>query len=761
MQTNPQPYEAVETNPQPFEVVGTNPQPPQQMVLPGPNMLPPDPVSSDMMWLDADFWNGNILSTSNWLDAVVDHDFFDASLDYSLYQPGPTYPTPTSWDASRNMIPMPQQSPSAGVGSITSKQSGVSTETAADACASTEEVPSQDGEYYVDGQPSRLPRAKRRKLAASPADTRTSLSTVDRPFSLRCPIPSSPTTPSRIYIPLEIYEKIREAFVYTCANPSGPWLVFQDSFPEPEVFENLLHLYFTSFQKTLPFLHPASFNAGESHWVLILALTAVGSHYLEDGAHFAVSLHELLRRCLLLAQGTNSWSPPSGIILAQVQLLQLVGLLYSGNEQHTECGLDMHGLLTSSHDSAVREYDKLIRVPPAGNRSVQDLGEKWHTWTRLETAKRTAYSAWLLSCMVRYHFQSRRALSLADAVLPLPCHEVLYAAVDAANWDEAASHHAAPPPLQEALQQLYVDKRLPKERGEFARILIVHGICQRQFDVERFVGSPLSAWEPTAEKQDSAALLPKQPIWFPSIAMYNKWQNSACDCLDILHWQANATIGKASGYEHPTVLHLHIARIILLAPMKNIVMLARAMTRDEDALQKTEIQKHRHIIQRWAVQGVFKARLAAIHAGVTLWHVRRYSTEAFYDSPAVALAALCLWAFARFSIKQRATNDKQSRASQGQANQNVPGEDSSDEAACGIILLDRPTDDELVQEFIRRGHNMTAHITGVGDLYGPDGSLLVLTEGCKLLDSLKCWGVASRWSNLMHRLLLICESEKD
>lgn len=131
------------------------------------------------------------------------------------------------------------------------------------------------------------------------------------------------------------------------------------------------------------------------------------------------------------------------------------------------------------------------------------------------------------------------------------------------------------PSLNTALQELFVDKRLPRERGEFARIIIIHGIYARIWDVSRYLEDPLSHWTPTAYRQISADLLPKTPVWLPAIPAYVKWQNSACDALDVLHWQANATIGLASGLEHPTVLHLHIARVVLLTPYDKIVSLAR------------------------------------------------------------------------------------------------------------------------------------------------------------------------------------------
>jgi hypothetical protein len=218
--------------------------------------------------------------------------------------------------------------------------------------------------------------------------------------------------------------------------------------------------------------------------------------------------------------------------------------------------------------------------------------------------------------------------------------------------------------------------------------------------------------------------------------------------MDILHWQANATIGQASGLEHPTVAFLHLSRIVLLSPINSIVRLAKDLV-GQYQLSTDAKARDQKFIQRWAVQGQYKARLAAIHAGAAFWHIRRYSFDAFYEAPIVALATLMLWAFGTFSVKQTGSQDTQSRT---QLHEPDSPHESSENSVCGIILLDRPTDDELVQQFIREGHTMRANFSGVGDLYGPRGPERVLVEGCKLLDTLKYWGVTTMWRDLLQRL---------
>lgn len=299
----------------------------------------------------------------------------------------------------------------------------------------------------------------------------------------------------------------------------------------------------------------------------------------------------------------------------------------------------------------------------------------------------------------------------------------------------------APPNLLQALQNIYIDKKLSPTLGEFSRILLIHGIFRRTWEVEAYVSQPLSQWEPTAQKQSSSELLPQSTVWPPSIPLFTRWRNSACDCLDILHWSANAAIGSASGIEHPTVMHLHLARVVLLTPYPSIVALARTLGSTQ---APGHVSGHRDKILKWTTRDQYKARLAMIHAGVLFWHIRRYSANGFYEPSSVALATLALWAFSAFSPVHHTKSTS--------AQLDAPATDGEGSSKCNIILLDRPTDDELVQDFVRRGQTMHAHVTGVGDLYGDGAPVRVLEEGRKLLGTLGGWALKEEWTQTLKRL---------
>lgn len=72
-----------------------------------------------------------------------------------------------------------------------------------------------------------------------------------------------------------------------------------------------------------------------------------------------------------------------------------------------------------------------------------------------------------------------------------------------------------------------------------------------------------------------------------------------------------------------------------------------------------------------------------------------------------------------------------------------------------FIRLDRPNDDETIQLFVRSGRPsvMQAHITGVGDIYSPQGPVQILREGRRILASVSSvWGRNQEYTSILDAL---------
>ena len=133
------------------------------------------------------------------------------------------------------------------------------------------------------------------------------------------------------------------------------------------------------------------------------------------------------------------------------------------------------------------------------------------------------------------------------------------------------------PSLCSAVQTLFVEKKVKTDLGEFSRILLLHGIYHEISQVKAYYKRPLSTWTPSAQTvgQSAAALDHSEKRWLSDVATFASWRNAALDCVDALHWGAEGMAALARA-EHPTVLHLHLARTVLLVPHQEILTLAHA-----------------------------------------------------------------------------------------------------------------------------------------------------------------------------------------
>ncbi|USW49014.1 hypothetical protein Slin15195_G023330 [Septoria linicola] len=681
------------------------------------------PMQEGNMTVGFDIWDQNILSSTNWLEVLEPGGYPQYNFDgfprffpvESSQQPAHLIP---AYRANRS------QAYSDSPGSVFSSHSNVIADSIT-SCGSHDEPPTP-GEFYVDGEPARHPRVKRRKTSSAKR-------TLDvdglRGPSLRLPdgFPSD-FEQQIIVINDSTYTEIQNLYDRNCINPPQPWSPYEPiPLPAKEILGHFLDL------------HP--YHGYGKYRLQYPPENAVSSVLV-------TSMHEMVRRCVLYVRESTPDPQARTIASGAAEVLHIVGAAFRGDKCLLDSAMEMrHHLGTIFADCARAAGDNIPATSANGMK-----GTPWVPWCQRESNIRLAYSAWMLDATIAYHFQLTPCLSLRDARLPLPCHEKLWIADTEQDWQALSTYSLQQPILNTALQELFVDKKLPRERGEFARILTIHGIYHRIWEVSRYLENPLSQWIPTASRQPSTELLPTAPVWLPSMPAFVKWQNSACDAIDVLHWQANATIGQASGLEHPTVLQLHFARTVVLATYDRMVSLVRHTA--SGTIHTVAAQEDQHIITRWANQHQCKARFAAIHAGVAFWHVRSYTIDASHEAPPVGLAALVLWAFGTFtSRKALGASASQQPGDHHTGNEHSEEAGNSDDAACDIILIDRPTDDELVQTFIRNGHKMQAHLTGVGDLYAPRGSERALAQACKLLNSLRCWAINESWLQLLQGLV--------
>lgn len=363
----------------------------------------------------------------------------------------------------------------------------------------------------------------------------------------------------------------------------------------------------------------------------------------------------------------------------------------------------------------------------------------------------------MVDLMWAYLLEEHSFLSSQLPEMSLPCAEVLWEANTANQWREVTkfadgefdcdsawmvhSRSTATPSMKDAVEKIFIYREVQSTLGEYSRVLLIHGIYHHMAHIRNLLQSEAS-WASKAGPNEIGGELP-WTVWPPTVSSYRNWREATCDCLDVLHWRANSVTGAASGLEHPTIAHLHLSRIVLLAPISYIRELAKSLIDSGDGMRPEKTAGAAAKVKSWVENDCHKARLCIIHAGVTFWHLRRFSVGAFYETDAVVLAALTLWAFALFSGQPAV--DVFSPDSQGTAS-------ATDNPLPASINLDRPCDDELVQSFIEEGTRIPAMIGGVGEICSPMGPRRILWQAMDILRSFHNWGNTTRSLQFLHNL---------
>lgn len=134
------------------------------------------------------------------------------------------------------------------------------------------------------------------------------------------------------------------------------------------------------------------------------------------------------------------------------------------------------------------------------------------------------------------------------------------------------------PSLGEAINELFQTKTVKPNLGEFSHCIILHELYNEIAIITTYHSRQLASWTPVSESTGIFPVSLSEPlgpgdrkltVLGHSVQHSNAtsdWRNAALDCIDVLHWAANAKIASLSGVEHPMVLHLHYSRIVLLVP---------------------------------------------------------------------------------------------------------------------------------------------------------------------------------------------------
>ncbi|KAK9771624.1 hypothetical protein SCAR479_11695 [Seiridium cardinale] len=547
------------------------------------------------------------------------------------------------------------------------------------------------------------------------------------------------------------YANLRYQFEKLCLDTKRAYASCRSSdFPSIQHMNFFVRLYFHHFDPIMPIVHPEQLDF-ESFWPLALAMSAVGCQYskVQGFSLCAGPLHEFLRRALAVELDSGKWAQHV-IPLAQALVLSQIGILYGGSSQLPTLARAKHRTLAE-----IVEIFGLLRFEEhyTTGRSIDD---QWKKWLTEETKRRLGFSIWLLDSMSTYHFGQRPLLCLDNVQCELP-HASLWAAKTAVQWTERFDASKVNRTLHDAVGALYCNRDLPSDLGDFGNLILLHGIYEETFRAKGYCTRQMS---PTASS--SISMTKNRNEEQNSSTMPQR--RSSLECVEAMNRAAVATVHEAGGVEHSTVFHLAVARVVLLAPYDSIQTLAKLTISQhpQHTNLRSDLISAEQVVIQWAQQDEQNARSAVLHCGLSFWHIRRHSRDAFYEPISVFLATLTMWAYSTYASRlPLLSQEKSVQHLDGMRSGSVTRQGSPDprlstsEHEPTFIRLDRPCDDELSQLFIRSGRPsaMRAHISGVGDIYSPQGPSNILREGRKILANVSsAWGRTQEYASILEAL---------
>ncbi|KAF2217803.1 hypothetical protein CERZMDRAFT_80475 [Cercospora zeae-maydis SCOH1-5] len=565
------------------------------------------------------------------------------------------------------------------------------------------------------------------------------------------------------------YNTILRHFRSLCVSETTLWKPFDTAtFPERSHLNRCVMLYLEQFAPHFALLHTTVWTQRAVSWPVLLACITLGSTFDEEGKaqECAHSFREFLRRVVRWCLETDT--ALDRMPLAQTCLLHTIAQINATSEDNALSAV-------SDLRLAMSLYQATYRAQPLDQIDPSQAELMWAAWIQEETHRRLHWFAWLTEMVLSAARSHVVAPILPTDCFRLPCAMILWKADNIWTWNATLESVGQGPELLESLNSLYIRHRIPTLVDTIQNILLTYTIIARTGEVASTVQQALHGWSPTpadgdndagsdAEEGESAG--PKDQ-WLPANSKFATWRNSACDCFDLLHWQANSEIHAAKGFEGPAILHLHLARLLVLCPYRDCMSLVSELSRRHTAgAENVSAAQLSGNIVKWLTLDDHKGRLSLVHAGAIFWYIRRYSLALYHEPFTIYVATVILWTYglylpqvhsALLAIKESRNRRHCERHDTSLQNHSQTGsseESEDDDLVPDTILIDRPCDDEIIQAFVRKGHAMTVEMSGAGDICTARGLRRVLEEGMKLLrrSQYMSYDKAREYSQNLHKL---------
>ncbi|KAH7018600.1 uncharacterized protein B0I36DRAFT_368606 [Microdochium trichocladiopsis] len=473
------------------------------------------------------------------------------------------------------------------------------------------------------------------------------------------------------------------------------------------VLRAFLELYFEHFDRQFPCIHPSRVEDPSLSWILLLATTAVGSHYSEMTA--AAAYNTIL--CDLLARAVESAflrSLKADISLMQSTFLLHVIWMFSGSGRDKVLVQHKRGSL------AAMCWDLLGQVDPPQDSDATSLGleQIWEAWLAEEETIRLVTSVRALESLDSVFLDTPLISSLRTLPRRLPSSESLWRCRNTAEWQSTrqelgkfrhttAGDSRSQPILQTGdfglkilHLELFTDQKSLARHIKASQAMKVSFATSLGFPTPTPTQTSISQVRPSAESRGASHPLLETLPEHPAFSMFTdmlyeppRQSDTILEVLAILHHVSLETLHSATGWQATKE------------------QMFRAKSRFRDFFQNDGIQ----------------ARRCLLHAARIFRVTRGSRLGACYDVFSVMIAMGFIYCYIELCTETPHT-EKTS------GHQRVP-----------LVRLDQLESRVAVDNWINNGADSLLHLTGVGLLSGPDACVRFLRDIEKSLLSQIAW----------------------
>ncbi|KAL2837588.1 fungal-specific transcription factor domain-containing protein [Aspergillus pseudodeflectus] len=513
-----------------------------------------------------------------------------------------------------------------------------------------------------------------------------------------------------------IYNNIYTHYVQQCD------VSHLQAFPDAEVLNTFMQLYFEFCHRELPIFHLSTFDPSPDSWILVVAIIAAGCNYSmcqyrrEVSEAMLALLHRAISQKIADNNHTNGDLPlAQGIFLFNLCQLfhgargEFLKLQYQRNILITLCRLHMA--------QASSMFNMEVSPDAEGHHDA------WQVWIREESWRRLTYATWMLECFQWMLFDTQPILASWELRLSLPCREDLWKCASKSQWADLASipETLSEPSLATIMSTPSALTGSIRSLGSYASLILI-----LSFSAEE-----------------------KRQRLCHGYDVYHLVSNSYLKAQSDLLGDDSGSHLQSSGLA-PLRQKLFLALSIL--HRVHLRMLYRAcgwMTSSKDR----EAAKQELFAQLSNDRST--ARCTLRHAACLFRLIRTQRKMTFCDPQMFLIATLYIWYHIDF---ERAGSER------FQSHQDSSSCSSGGNTREG--LLDRPLridqeemgDEDTLEEWITNGDQRrhSLHITGVGILQEKDSWIRLLQESLRVLRHENAWARMGR--GISQALEMILES---